>query len=461
MKSAIGRNGGWAVACWLAVATIAAPSVRAEQPVRVAAVANAEAAVSAAVLGELLDKLSATVQGHFHDEALLQRIGWTELVAQARPQIVAAGSVAAAAPLINALLGELKTSHTAFYTPDDTSYYILLDVVGATGAREIIDARYWGTGPHFAGIGAFTTKLGQRHFIDAVLEGSPADRAGLKFGNEIVDVDGEPYSEIGAFRGKAGKTVTLRIRHHAETMLDTVTVPVVNISPKRAFSDATLASARVIERGGKRIGYIHVWASTETDAFERALARIDEGAGRRGASGRDGNDAGSARLDALIVDARGKVGGIASVPARYLDILDPAAGRIGMRVVTSRGGARGGAAPVTFRGRSALLIDGRSRSAAEIFALAYKRSGIGPLVGSTTAGAVTAGRGYMLPLDTYLYLAVNGLEFAGERLEGVGVAPDIRIERPLTYADGADPVIEGAIRTLLNPAPAPQPALTR
>jgi carboxyl-terminal processing protease len=43
-----------------------------------------------------------------------------------------------------------------------------------------------------------------------------------------------------------------------------------------------------------------------------------------------------------------------------------------------------------------------------------------------------------------LYLAVSGLEIDGHRLEGTGVEPDYRIERPLPYAQGADPVLDAA-----------------
>ena len=42
-------------------------------------------------------------------------------------------------------------------------------------ANFIVDT-FWAYGPYYAGIGIFTAMLDGRHFIDAVLEGSPADR---------------------------------------------------------------------------------------------------------------------------------------------------------------------------------------------------------------------------------------------------------------------------------------------
>jgi carboxyl-terminal processing protease len=60
-----------------------------------------------------------------------------------------------------------------------------------------------------------------------------------------------------------------------------------------------------------------------------------------------------------------------------------------------------------------------------------------------------------MPGGLVLYTAVVSHEFDGKPLEGVGVAPDIRIERPLPYAAGADPVLDAAV-THLTKGAAPQ-----
>jgi carboxyl-terminal processing protease len=44
-----------------------------------------------------------------------------------------------------------------------------------------------------------------------------------------------------------------------------------------------------------------------------------------------------------------------------------------------------------------------------------------------------------------LYLAVKDVLVDGERLEGVGVSPDIAVPDRLEYAAGADPQLERAI----------------
>ena len=86
-------------------------------------------------------------------------------------------------------------------------------------------------------------------------------------------------------------------------------------------------------------------------------------------------------------------------------------------------------------------------------AYGYQHSEFGAVVGTPTAGAVSSGALFVMPGDLLLYVAVLGLEFDnGRRLEGVGVIPDHRQERPLPYAAGADPVLEAAMDILTQTA---------
>ena len=196
----------------------------------------------------------------FWDKDGLASAEWERQAQVARPGIIAAPTLEDAAQRINTLLGELKTSHTGLLTPDDQDYYNLLDVFsGSRGAKKL--AKQFRSGVHYAGIGIFSVRIVDGHFVDAVMEGSPAERAGIKIGDEIVNVDGAPFHPIRSFRGRIGQEATLAIRRTRGGPVQTVRCDVVRIAPLRLFNDATLASARVIERDGRRIGYVHVWAS--------------------------------------------------------------------------------------------------------------------------------------------------------------------------------------------------------
>jgi carboxyl-terminal processing protease len=223
------------------------------------------------------------------------------------------------------------------------------------------------------------------------------------------------------------------VRRAANAGPERLTATVIPIRPVQAFSDATEASARTIELNGSRIGFVHVWALAESSSFANALRKINPItiAAKR------------LYLDSLIVDLRGRVGGYMPVAQQLLQQLDGGSywGSTAIRTLAQ-------SASASFRGRSGLLIDAHTRSAAEIMAYGYKRSAFGPLFGTRTAGAVLNGALHRMPGDMVLYLAAGEPEIDGHHLEGTGVSPDYRVERPLPYAQGADPVLEAAAELL-------------
>jgi len=418
-------------------------------------------------LAQLFDAVVDTVNKRFFDQAALNRNNWRERAQALRPLVLDSPSIGDAVGQINQLLAELGASHTALYTPNDYEYYILLDVIGAglnifgnSTMRDLIHRRFWGSGPYYPGIGVFTDSVDGQNFVDGVLEGSPAEKAGLKFGDEILSVDGRPYHPIEAFRDKIGATAELMVRRTASAAPDRITVTVIPIRPVQTFSDATEASARTIERNGSRIGYVHVWALAESISFANALREFDpitiaakrlcaSTFGSCGPIPIIGEVLGITNelpkpVDSLIVDLRGRVGGDIGVAGQLLQQLDGGSYWGSWRSGNNFETAQRASQRASFRGRSGLLIDAHTRSAAEIMAYGYKRSAFGPLFGTRTAGAVLSGALHPMPGDMVLYLAVAGHEIDGHHLEGTGVTPDYHVERPLRYAKGADPVLEAA-----------------
>ena len=102
-------------------------------------------------------------------------------------------------------------------------------------------------------------------------------------------------------------------------------------------------------------------------------------------------------LDFLIVDMRGRVGGNIGIADQHLKTLEQGDSYWGRSRTFGR--TRPGQLQIqlstnqnpSFRGRSALLIDHHTRSAAEIMAYGYKRSAFGPVIGTPSAGAVVSG----------------------------------------------------------------------
>jgi len=85
---------------------------------------------------------------------MLRRIGWRARASAVRPSVLSAAAPEAAVHQVNDLLAELKTSHTALFTPDDYEYYILLDIVGLRPEQsDLMARRFWGSGLYYPASG--------------------------------------------------------------------------------------------------------------------------------------------------------------------------------------------------------------------------------------------------------------------------------------------------------------------
>lgn len=329
------------------------------------------------------------------------------------------------ADLVNEMLAPLDTSHTAYFSPDDPRRYQMLGIFEFL-VPDADDPRLI-----YEGIGIETVKLDQGHFVKSVYDGTPAARAGILYGDELLTVDGEPWSGLRSFRGKAGGTVNVTIRRKAGATPLEIEVPVENLNGRRVFEDALRASVRKIERDGVTVGYMHLWSYAGARYHAFVQEQLLWG---------DLKD-----CDAVILDLRDGWGGAG------LDFLNIFREPLARTASVGRDGS-----PQSYDGawtRPVVIItNSGSTSGKELYAYAFKKHGFGEIVGTTTAGAVMAGTPRLLESGGVLYLAVRDVRVDGERLEGVGVAPTIPVERPLPYAAGADPQLEKALEVAASAA---------
>jgi carboxyl-terminal processing protease len=183
------------------------------------------------------------------------------------------------------------------------------------------------------------------------------------------------------------------------------------------------ASARAIEHGGRKLGYVRIWSYARFRYQEALTEELSEGRLK---------DA-----EGLVLDLRGGWGG---AQPEYADLF---LGGAPIMTFTNRKGETGFA---SFRWRRpfVVLVDQGTRSGKEVLAFGFQRRGI-RLIGTRTAGALLAGRGYLLSDASLLILAVLDVAVEGERLEGKGVTPDVEVGFHLPYAAGADPQLEAAL----------------
>jgi carboxyl-terminal processing protease len=375
---------------------------------------------------QLFDEVWKTVNENFYDPQF-NGIDWQAMKDKYEQQAETARSTEEVAVVINQMLSELKTSHTRFYTNKETAYYQILGIFNSFRELQNQVKKYLPNGKlEYTGIGAFTKDIDNKTFISAILNDSPAAQAGLKIGDEVLAVEGKPYQAIDSFEGKAGKKVKMSIRRDGRSNRKKE----IAIAPKlydatNMFLEAQEASVEVIKKDDKKIGYIHIWSRVDQ---ERDLRQFEEEL----IYGRLQN------TDALILDLRDGWGG---VDIGYLHLFTGKSPNI---LSTARDGERNNIS-YDWRKPVVALINEGTRSAKEILAFGFQRYAIGQTIGSKTAGAVVAGRPFLMKDGSLLYLAVVNVSIDGERLEGKGVMPDVFVPAPSPYSQGADPQKQKAI----------------
>ena len=363
-----------------------------------------------------------TVRDRFYDPHL-NGLDWPAVRERHRAAVVEATSDERLAEVINDMLSELHASHTHYYTVDEPEYYQLAGIFAGGLRRRGLDRAFPGGRISYPGIGILSRPgVSGSSVITGVIEGTPAEKAGLLAGDEIVSADGAPFEPVRAFRDKVGKQVLLTLRRGGTAQQLPVTP--VEIEPNRMFLEGMRASARVLQASGRSIGYVHVW-SYAGYAYQEALERLlSEGILRD--------------VDALIWDLRDGWGG--AVP-EYLDLFNP---RAPTMLVTDRSGAHEFKS-VKWRKPVAMLVNGGTRSGKEVLAYGFKKYRLGEVIGTRTEGAVLAATAFLIGRGLLL-LAVEDVQVDGDRLEGVGVAPTIEVQS--TSGGGDDPQLNRAIALL-------------
>jgi carboxyl-terminal processing protease len=374
---------------------------------------------------EIFEEVWRTVNEHFYDPTF-HGLDWTAIGERYRRFAAAAKSETERAAVIGRMLSELGASHTSYYTPSDPAYYQLLDIFSGS-LRQPLKRLFPDGQVTYASVGILTKSIDGKTFISGVLGGSPAARAGLLVGDEIVTAEGSPFHPINSFAGKVGQTVTLTVRRRRDAPAQDVVVVPESVNPNKAFLRAMEESARLIDAGGVRVGYIHVWSYAGAQ-YQRLLER-ELSAGKL-------KDA-----EALVWDLRDGWGG---AEANYLHLFT---GHSPVTTLITRDGRRS-QANASWRKPVSMLVNDGTRSGKEILTYGFKEYKVGEVIGSRTAGAVLAGRAYLLSDGSLVLVAVADVLVDGQRLEGVGVTPTVAVPFTLAYAQGQDPQLDRAVHLL-------------
>jgi carboxyl-terminal processing protease len=243
------------------------------------------------------------------------------------------------------------------------------------------------------------------------IEGSPAQIAGVRAGDQVVRIDGEDVGAdlagaIARMRGPAGSLVRLAIRRGTDP-------EIIEFDLRRAEVEVHSVSAQLLGGG---YGYIRLTTFSETTPTElsHAIALL-----KRDNSG---------HLKGLVLDLRNNPGGVlesgVAVADDFLDrgVIVTADGRTPearFQMLATPGDLIEGLPLV-------VLVNGGSASASEIVAGALKDHGRAVLIGHRTYGkgsvqtVMPLPHGGALKLTTSRYFTPSGAS-----IQGTGIVPDI------------------------------------
>lgn len=316
-------------------------------------------------------------------------------LAEAAPLAKGAKTRAEFDAAVDAMVAGFHDSHFDFLTDEEPGYYMMDGLIRGDKAAAMPQ------------VGAWFRRDADGYTVQMLMEGGAAAAAGLRTGDVVRRVNGEPFTPIASLGGHVGETVTLAYRRGGREA--EARVAVSRTAPLKMFLDATVRSARVIEHGGRRIGYLHLWTHANEE-FAKALRDALTGPGKD--------------VDAFVLDLRGGFGGR---PYGFEEQFLPQ-----------------GKTPALFAKPLVLLIDRGSRSAKELFSYDLQQAHRATLVGETTAGHVLGTYPYRVNEWSYLEIPMVDYVVKGVRLEGRGAIPDVPVS-PMTGADGRDLALEKAL----------------
>ncbi len=331
----------------------------------------------------------------------------------------------------------LSEAEFTSFMEDFTNEFPRGDILYVT-RQERIDSDIATNTVGYGGIGAFVSFQAEDKphvVILDVIEGSPAETAGLKAHDSIYAVDGTPVLL------EEGADVVLRVRGEPGTKV-VLTIK----TPGKANRDVTLTRATINGIGklvveklpNSDIGYIRlptVGSPTLIDEIVTALEDLSN----------------EGEFKGLVLDLR-IAGTNSNFPLEdmltlFLDGVDIGAYSLAKEQTLSvQGQDLFGSQKIPL----VVLVGENTSGASEIFAAAVQEGDRGSVIGSKTTGSIESLTGFVLPNGGQLYIATASFRVGGSDSLGIeGLNPEVRVDAGWDeIIVGQDPVIEEAIQSL-------------
>ena len=343
---------------------------------------------------------------------------------------------------------ELGLAGTATVLEFSTGAISSLDIYSRFLTGSQLDETFSSIEGNFVGLGVELKSGSQKLKILSVIPGGPAEQAGLKAGESITRVEGASTLEVNPdyvadlLRGPEQSFVSI-------TVVDADGVPRDLSVQRRRVEVPCVDNVHLVDEAAG-IGYLRLtnFQRTTTRDVEKALWDLQ----RQG-------------MKSLIIDVRGNPGGLLTAAVEVADRFLSSG-----KIVTTRGRNTrenfdyAAHRPNTWTVPLAVLIDGDSASASEIFAGAIRDHRRGTLLGEKSYGKGSV-QGIFRMQSAKFGLCLTTAKFyspSGQAISERGVTPDVLVEP--TYiaarpnADGAitsdieDSVLQKAISTVRGDA---------
>jgi carboxyl-terminal processing protease len=266
----------------------------------------------------------------------------------------------------------------------------------------------------FAGVGIVIGIRDKQLTIISLMEGGPAERAGLRIGDQVKEIDGESTKKMSlsaimqGLRGEIGSRMDLTVERSGK-----------EITYELQREDIQISSSDSVDLrfdDGIPVRYIRLklfQEDTSTD-LEKQLGNLDSVAG-------------------LILDLRGNPGGLLQEAVRVSDLFLPQEKRIVSTQtntdLTSYNSHQLLSSPKIQNIPTVVLVNGQSASASEIVSAALKVNNRAIVVGEQTFGKGSVQSIWGMPGNFGLkmtiarYLTPDNLS-----IQDVGVQPDLQLD---------------------------------
>ena len=242
----------------------------------------------------------------------------------------------------------------------------------------------------FYGIGVTIVRHTDGVYIQSAVEGTPAAKLGLRYGDRILEVDGKNARDWSSeqvsknVRGGLGEPVTIKVERAGSE------APLYFTIVRDAVPLPTIRNAYMIRPGTGYIGLTGGFQRSSDDELAKSMKRLQEQGMRQ-----------------LILDLRGNPGGLLD---QAIDVTSEFLPR-GLVVVSVKGRTEY-SEPIVYKSTGSdpslvplvVLINRNSASASEIVAGAIQDHGRGLIVGETSFGKGLVQRIFQLPFNTGLTL---------------------------------------------------------